>query len=206
MSSNRKARSRPTPGGFLPERDRNHLRAARRAPGPLECHAGQFAAGQAPRPRPMPRPARSFTPIWLRLIPTGLDLEGTAPLTLLALPAPVNFEEPQIDWLAAAFRDIAQQIQAGQLAGASRLISEVFDIKPSHARRAAGFCARQLATDPGMAARLQSNFRDRSMTPANIRRPRCWASVSSFRRSRPFRWSAPCGCGGSTPARRNNPR
>jgi hypothetical protein len=86
--------------------------------------------------------------------PTGLDLEAAAPLTLLALPAPVNLEEVSLDAVAVTFRDLAFRIQSGQLAGAARLIGELFDIKPSQARRAVGVCERQIADDPRLAARL----------------------------------------------------
>ncbi len=87
--------------------------------------------------------------------PTGLDLEGSAPLPLLALPAPSVFEErPQVDALADAFQRIALAAQAGDQLGAGRLISECFDIKPSQARRAAVSFTRQLAASPELAPRV----------------------------------------------------
>jgi hypothetical protein len=87
--------------------------------------------------------------------PTGLDLEGTAPLTLLALPAPGVFEErSQVDALAEAFQRITLAVQAGDLLGAGRMISECFDFKPSQARRSAVAFARQLAAYPELARRV----------------------------------------------------
>jgi hypothetical protein len=86
--------------------------------------------------------------------PTGLDLEGATPMTLLALPAPVNIEEPPLDWLSVACREIVHHVQSGQLASAGRLLSELFDLRPSVARRAAAVCARQFAADSQLAARV----------------------------------------------------
>ncbi len=86
--------------------------------------------------------------------PTGLDLEAAAPLTLLALPAPVNLDDVQNDWMSTALGDLVRQLQADQIAAASRLISELFDVKPSQGRRAAAACARQMASEPHVAARI----------------------------------------------------
>jgi hypothetical protein len=86
--------------------------------------------------------------------PTGLDLDAATPLTLLALPAPVNIEEPALDWLTVAIREIVEHVQAGQLASAGRMLSDLFDIKPSIARCAAAICARQFAADSQLASRV----------------------------------------------------
>jgi hypothetical protein len=45
-------------------------------------------------------------------------------------------------------------VQSGQLASAGRLLSELLDIRPSVARRAAAVCARQFAADSQLAARV----------------------------------------------------
>ncbi len=83
--------------------------------------------------------------------PTGLDLEAAAPLTLLALPAPAATEEPPPDALTLLLHELALHAQAGQLADAARSIAELFDVKPSQARRSAAVFARQIARDPDLA-------------------------------------------------------
>ncbi|REK12883.1 MAG: hypothetical protein DWQ37_09640 [Planctomycetota bacterium] len=72
-----------------------------------------------------------------------LDLEPTAPITLLALPAPARCEEPPLHPLVEQFASICVFTQAGDQASTARVISEVFDIKPSQARRGAEVFAAQ---------------------------------------------------------------
>jgi hypothetical protein len=87
--------------------------------------------------------------------PTGLDLEAATPATLLALPAPVNPEPaPHVNLLADSLQDIVLQVQAGDLLGAARAISELFDIKPSESRRCARAFSRQMVGYPDFVARL----------------------------------------------------
>ncbi len=87
--------------------------------------------------------------------PAGLDAESTAPLTLLALPAPAHDEEPREESLADRFASIVFEVQSGDMVSASWLISELFDIKPSQARRAAQAFARQLGGYPDLARRIE---------------------------------------------------
>ena len=86
--------------------------------------------------------------------PTGLDLEAAAPLTLLALPAPTNFDEQQSASPSGPFASIVAHVQVGELATATRLLSELFDIRPSHARRSIVAFARQLVHHPELARRI----------------------------------------------------
>jgi hypothetical protein len=87
--------------------------------------------------------------------PTGIDLEATNSMTLLALPAPTNVDtrsEPPA--LADELMNIIVAAQAGELTTAGRLISELFDIKPSQARRGAQALARQIVDTPELIRRI----------------------------------------------------
>jgi hypothetical protein len=84
-----------------------------------------------------------------------LDLEPTAPLTLLALPAPARREEPKPQPLVEVFASICVYTQAGDLTNSARLLSDVFDIKPSQARRGAEAFARQTDRFAELARRLE---------------------------------------------------
>jgi hypothetical protein len=87
--------------------------------------------------------------------PTGLDLEGNHPSTLLALPAPANVDNrPQLQALADEFANIVALVQAGELTAAGRTISELFDVKPSQARRGAQALARQIVDSPDLVRRV----------------------------------------------------
>jgi hypothetical protein len=87
--------------------------------------------------------------------PAGLDLEATSGVTLLGLPAPARTEEAHARSLAGAFENIVLHIEGGDLAAASRLVAELFDIKPSQARRGAQAFARQMAHAPELAWRIE---------------------------------------------------
>jgi len=95
-----------------------------------------------------------------------LDIDATNPLTLLALPAPAHSEEtpphgeePQSETAAEpmveVFAGIVLSAQAGDLTGAARLISEIFDVRPSLARRGAQAFARQLERYPDLGRRFE---------------------------------------------------
>jgi hypothetical protein len=87
--------------------------------------------------------------------PSGLDLDATSPVTLLALPAPPNSDEgSQLQALADDFVNVVAHVQAGELAGAGRLISELFDVKPSQGRRGAQALARQIVESPELVRRI----------------------------------------------------
>jgi hypothetical protein len=87
--------------------------------------------------------------------PTGLDLEAASPAPMLALPAPASPEPaPQVNLVADGLQDIALQVQAGDLLNAARTISELFDIKPSDARRCARTFSRQLLNHPDLVMRV----------------------------------------------------
>jgi len=87
--------------------------------------------------------------------PTGLDLEATAPVALLGLPAPSTAEESPVKPLAETFQNIVLYVRAGDLDTAGRMIAEVFDIKPSQERRGASAFARQLVSYPELALRSE---------------------------------------------------
>ena len=87
--------------------------------------------------------------------PTGLDLEGSHPAPLLALPAPTNSDRrPQFEALAEEFANIVALVQGGELIAAGRTISELFDVKPSQARRGALTLARQIVESPDLVRRV----------------------------------------------------
>ena len=87
--------------------------------------------------------------------PTGLDLEAASPVALLGLPAPAPTDQAPARPLAEAFQNIVLHVRAGDLLTASRVVAEVFDIKPSHARRGAAAFARQLVAYPELARRIE---------------------------------------------------
>ncbi len=85
--------------------------------------------------------------------PTGFELDGTSPPTVLALPAPACNEERD-DQLVDVFCQLASSAESNDIAAAARLISENFDMKPSRARRWAAAFARQIARHPDLVQRL----------------------------------------------------
>lgn len=87
--------------------------------------------------------------------PTRLDLEAVPQAALLGLPAPARTEEVAAFSLAGALQSIVLHVRAGDLATASRLIAELFDIKPSLARRGASAFARQMINYPDLARRIE---------------------------------------------------
>ena len=87
--------------------------------------------------------------------PTGLELESPPNVTLLALPAPIHAEEPPTKSLAGLFQNIVVEVQIGDLTSAGRLIAELFDIRPSQARRGAQAFARQIVHYPDLARRIE---------------------------------------------------
>ncbi|HTM53839.1 MAG TPA: hypothetical protein VL175_07395 [Pirellulales bacterium] len=87
--------------------------------------------------------------------PTGLDLGTSASVPLLGLPAPAASEEAPAKLLVDSFRAIVAHVRTGDLATASRLIADVFDIRPSQARRGAAAFARQLVEFPDLACRIE---------------------------------------------------
>jgi hypothetical protein len=98
--------------------------------------------------------------------PSGLDLEASNPAPLLALPAPANADpRPQLQALAEEFANIVTLVQDGDLASAGRLISELFDVKPSQARRGAKALARQIVDSPDLVRRVADLAR--SLNEAN---------------------------------------
>jgi hypothetical protein len=87
--------------------------------------------------------------------PGGLDLEDAAPVSVLALPAPTSVNDrPQEELVADDFATIVEQVQTGEVTGAARLMSELFDIKPSQARRGAQALAQQIVDDPDLVRRI----------------------------------------------------
>ena len=86
---------------------------------------------------------------------TGLEPEPTSGTRLLGLPAPSQAEDVAARQQSVTFQNIVRHVQAADLPTTSRLISELFDIKPSQARRAAQAFARQIAEQPELARRIE---------------------------------------------------
>jgi hypothetical protein len=86
---------------------------------------------------------------------TALEPEPAPSVRLLGLPAPSHSDELANRHQAATFQSIVRLVQAADLVATSRLISELFDIKPSQARRAAQAFARQIAQQPELARRFE---------------------------------------------------
>jgi hypothetical protein len=78
--------------------------------------------------------------------PIRVDLEGT---TLLALPAPASFEKhTAANSALCGLEEIAYRAERGELDSASRMIGDLFDLKPSQATRSAVALARRLRETP----------------------------------------------------------
>ncbi|MBI3839670.1 MAG: hypothetical protein HY288_17250 [Planctomycetia bacterium] len=121
------------------------------------AHLSAMLSNLPPSAGPAPADATASEIIYADLAssyPTGLDLEAAAPATLLALPAPVYPDPaPHVNGLADNLQDIVLQVQAGDLLNAARAISELFDIRPSDARRYARAFSREMASSPEIVAR-----------------------------------------------------
>lgn len=87
--------------------------------------------------------------------PAGFEPEGITPVTLLGLPAPARTEEPPPATLASTLESIVLHVEANELAAAGRMIAELFDVKPSHGRRAAQAFSRQLLSYPELGRRIE---------------------------------------------------
>ena len=87
-------------------------------------------------------------------VSSGLDIESSPSMPLLALPAPAAEALPLAESLADELAAIVFSTQSGDLASAAGLISELFDLKPSQARRAAQAFARQVVGYPSLARRI----------------------------------------------------
>jgi hypothetical protein len=87
--------------------------------------------------------------------PGGLELEPAPGTRLLGLPAPAHAEDSTDRRAAVTLQNIVRHVQAADLATASALICELFDIKPSQARRAAQAFTRQIAEQPELARRIE---------------------------------------------------
>lgn len=83
-----------------------------------------------------------------------LDVEA-APPAPLGLPAPPASEKPAREPLVEMFANIVIHTQSADWAAATRLIAELFDIKPSQARRGARAFARQMDEFPELALRIE---------------------------------------------------
>ncbi len=97
--------------------------------------------------------------------PGSLEPEAAPSARLLGLPAPARTEEPTDRRAAVSLRNIVRHVQGADLATASVLICELFDIKPSQARRAALAFTRQIAEQPELARRIEEL--EASMEAAN---------------------------------------
>jgi len=83
------------------------------------------------------------------------DIEIASSPPLLGLPAPPAREESEVWSLTVGLGRVVQMTRADDLSEAARLISEVFDLRPSQARRAAAAFQRQLGRYPDLARRLE---------------------------------------------------
>jgi hypothetical protein len=83
------------------------------------------------------------------------DIEIAASPPLLGLPAPPTREESEVWSLTVGLGRVVQMTRADDLTEAAHLISEVFDLRPSQARRAAAAFQRQLCRYPDLARRLE---------------------------------------------------
>ena len=84
-----------------------------------------------------------------------LDVDATGPLTLLALPSPATYDDARVEPMVEVFAGIVMTVKSGDLTGGARLISELFDVKPSLARRGAQAFERQLNRFPDLARRFE---------------------------------------------------
>ncbi|MEX0678240.1 MAG: hypothetical protein WD063_14260 [Pirellulales bacterium] len=84
-----------------------------------------------------------------------LDLEA-APPARLGLPAPAPRKKPAAEPLVEMFASIVIHAQAGDVPSAARVIAELFDIKPSQARRGAQAFRRQMQQFPELALRIEA--------------------------------------------------
>jgi hypothetical protein len=84
-----------------------------------------------------------------------LDVDATGPLTLLALPAPMTYDDARVEPMVEVFAGIVLYVKSGDLTSGARLISELFDVKPSLARRGAQAFERQLDRYPDLARRFE---------------------------------------------------
>jgi hypothetical protein len=83
------------------------------------------------------------------------DIDIAASPPLLGLPAPPPPEEAEEWSLTVGLGRIVLATRCDNLSDAARIISEVFDLRPSQARRAAGAFHRQLGRYPDLARRLE---------------------------------------------------
>lgn len=85
----------------------------------------------------------------------GLSLDATPPQTILALPAPDEVDvSRELESVAELLADIAAEVQGGEMSAAGRMISELFDLKPSQSGRWAQALARRMADFPATARRI----------------------------------------------------
>ncbi len=85
----------------------------------------------------------------------ALDLEATAPLTLLALPAPASLEAPLDEAPSLElFANVVLAIRADNLAAASGLLADLLDIRPSQSRRAVRVFAEHVRANADIARRF----------------------------------------------------
>jgi hypothetical protein len=86
--------------------------------------------------------------------PSGLDLENTTNSTLLGLPAPPHPDPPAVEPLVELLRGIAVHAIEGDLITAARMTSELFDIRPSQARRGVQSLVHQAGERPELVEQL----------------------------------------------------
>jgi hypothetical protein len=84
-----------------------------------------------------------------------LDLEPPAVPARLGLPAPSSCDSPAVEPLVEMFANIVIHTQAGEHAQAAALVAELFDVKPSQARRGAEAFSRRMEEFPDLALRFE---------------------------------------------------
>ena len=120
------------------------------------AHVNAMLSNLPPEPPAHPADATASEIVYADLAssPTSsLDVDATAPLTLLALPAPPHCDD--VEPLAEAFSTIVLHTRSGDLHASARLIAELFDIKPSQARRGAVAFVRQIERYPELVRRFE---------------------------------------------------
>jgi hypothetical protein len=105
------------------------------------------------------KPAESASEIVYADLASGhglpLDVELPATPARLGLPGPPSCESPAVEPLVEMFATIVIHTQAGEHARAAALIAELFDVKPSQARRGAAAFAERMDQFPELALRFE---------------------------------------------------
>ena len=118
------------------------------------AHVNAMLVNMPPTSSPSPADITASEIIYADLAtsnPIRVDLEGN---TLLALPAPSGFDRSSHGSTPAArLEEITSRAERGELEDAGRMISDLLDLKPSQAARAAAVLASRLRDQPSLGRR-----------------------------------------------------